>query len=192
MVQQSDVHWLRTDTLTEAVRSLEHAADLLEAGRTDAYQLKWALHALQLGVQNFILCTFDFTDRQTLDTTWSEHWEAGFEKRGPYPDDEPKTRYRDVYMQFKKRNPDFGPIAQEYGVTLKEARAMRNGFEHMPPKGWAIEATMLRIQAAALLRVIRYIISERSIGYPAPSWETDAERDEALATLARAEAAVES
>lgn len=41
MVQQSDAHWLRTDELTEAVRSLEHAADLLEAGRADAYQLKW-------------------------------------------------------------------------------------------------------------------------------------------------------
>jgi len=87
VVQESDTHWLRTDALTEAVKSLAHAADLAERGRDDAYYLKWALHALQLAVQNLMLCTFDLTDRQTLDTKWWKQWETGFEKRGPYPDD---------------------------------------------------------------------------------------------------------
>jgi len=68
---------------------------------------------------------------------------------------------------------------------------MRNGFEHMPPKNWTIEATVLREHAAALLRVIRYIINERSAGYPAPPWESDGERDDALVTVTRAEAAVQ-
>ncbi len=188
MVIESNADWLRTDTFTEAVRSLEHATEALEAGCSDAYSLKWAVHALCLSAQNFMLTTFNFADRRALDERWWAQWDQGFEGVDDYPERAPRTRLRDVYQHFKKRNPDFNPVAVKIGRELNDAFGMRDGFEHMPPQGYTIHADRLRVGAQALLRVIRYIVSERDPGPLAPPWEDEQERERVVRCLDRAEA----
>jgi hypothetical protein len=184
----SDPSWLRTDTMTEAVRSLERAVEALVAARADAYQYKWALHALQLSSQNFMLLTFTFADRGALDRRWWDEWEQAFAGSTPYPEREPRTTFRQIYKQFKRSNPQFQPLANSCGAALHDAIGMRDGFEHMEPKGWSIDVRRIRAAAAAVVRVIRFIVSERKC-YPAIAWDSDEARSAVEELVATAEAA---
>lgn len=190
MVQASDAHSLRTDTTTEAIRALEHSVKCLELGRNDAYQLKWAIHALQQSTQQFMFATFDFGDRRSLDGDWWAAWQRAFDSGNAYPDDEPKTNFLDVYKRFKKRNPSFASLASSVGVDFHRGRDVRNAFEHLSPKAWVIGAAQLRSSAGAFLRVIRFIVCERQDAYSRVYWPDDEDEADAIALLERGEMAV--
>lgn len=192
--QQSCAHWLRADELTEGVRSLDHAAELLEKGRADAYQLKWALHALQLALQNFIFTTLDFGDRQMLDKKWWKKWwkkwDLGLRPRAKYPENDPRVNFRAIYKYMREKNPNFKKTADPVDSALMDLVDTRNKFEHMNPVGWSIEAALLREDARAALLLIRYLVCEHK-DYMPILWPSDEERTAAIQTLERAETAAQ-
>lgn len=159
---ESDTEWMRTDLHTKAVRGLETCRRHLEAGKVDAYELKWAALALTTSLQAFIMCTY----RSIEIIGWHDRTRREFNQwyEGDLEGDAPK---------LEPRVPPFMPLCaklrDERGwepsdgtwQRLKQLRDLRDAFMHFKPRGWSIEAAYLRESIAAGLEAVAHVLANR-------------------------------
>jgi hypothetical protein len=155
-------HWLTTDELTEAVKSLSVARRHLAEALVDPYELKWASLALVQSAQGFIVSSFFPVDVASWDDGKYNYparmaaWEQ--DRTGPIPD------------PMEARLPAWRPLCERYssergyqpgdGVwrALLDLGEFRDTFIHYRPHGLAVQAERLRSDCAAALDLIHHAL----------------------------------
>ncbi len=188
---ESDSAWLRTDHVIDFADALEEVALHLEAGRSNAQKLKWAVVAVVNAIQNLACASLTFPERASLAPDWWDEWVGAVEQGGEYPHGEPWLPPHHVILDTLAENdPTLRSLVDNEAESLELLREFRNDFEHMKVQGLAIEADMLRAAVRSGLRLIGYLGWERE-GYQPIFWETSKAQAEAFRTLKRAEAAAQ-
>lgn len=155
----NDSTWLRTDELTEAVRSLSVARRHLAEGLTDAYELKWAVLALTWSTQGFIVCSFS----PAQVGSWSPRFAEALAKwredpSGELPDVGSARLPNFLGLCEKLRDHKGYRPDDEAWTLLRELNELRDEFVHFKPRARSIEAAYLRERCRAALDVIDWII----------------------------------
>lgn len=171
----SDSTWLRTNPLTEAVKSLSVARRHLGEGLLDAYELKWAVLAITWSTQAFIISSFSPAQvgswhppyRKALAAWWDDPSGSP-----PYVGDVHLPNFLGLCQ--KLRNEKGYDPSDETWALLEGLNELRDGFVHFKPKARSIEAALLRERCRAALDVIQWVVDHALTSATWPSDELEA------------------
>lgn len=179
----SNADWLRTNGHVEAVKGLRVCREHLAAGLVDTYELKWACLAVTTSLQSFVVETFTSAELisrdQRLSTALAEY-ENGERTTLPTVSDIRLPSFLGL-CKWLRDEQGWGPSPSTWN-GLKNLQQVRDGFMHFKPRGWSIEAALLRDAIRAALNAIGYVIDNEPGDF---RWY-----DEALEQTARRELAV--
>lgn len=156
----SDTDWLRTDELTEGVKGLRQARELLAAGLVDAYELKWAALAVVTSLQGFIVAVHSSMEVLSWDSKAMkqfEAWQAGEAESVVPTGDVRLPSFRPLCEKVKQRGWQPDDDTWDHLMRLNE---IRDTFMHYTSGGLSAEARWIREACAAGLAAIRFLVED--------------------------------
>lgn len=169
--------WLRTDEQKEGVRALEICNFHLTWAGQDPLSWKWALVALHVAIQNFVVASMTGPALLgTLKPHIAERW-----GQANLPSTEPRAEpvldyFPELYARMKAET-GYRPSA-EVDRSISRLNEQRNAFIHFTPVGWLIHVNELPALALDGLEVIEALgWNPGSILWQSPDLKGDAIRE---------------
>jgi hypothetical protein len=167
----SNPDWLRTNEYVEAVKGLRVCRQHLAAGLVDSYELKWACLAVTTSLQGFIAATFTSVELVGRDPRLSAAlaaYEAGERATAPSLAEVRLPSFLGM-CEWLRDERGWEPSPSTW-TAVDNLRQVRDGFMHFKPRGWSIQASLLREAIRAALDAIGYVIDNEPGAF---RWDDD-------------------
>lgn len=155
--------YLRTDTQTDVVESIDMVKEMSIAVRDDPQKWKWLIIAIHSAVQGLmVLCLEKGNGLLTQHPRTAKKWLEAYRSDKDFPDQRldfflslyKKTKSPDTHRYYRESAFDADARNDEAMERLNE---LRNEFIHYNPKGWSIEIALMVEACLVCLDLIQHL-----------------------------------
>jgi hypothetical protein len=156
--------YLRTDTLEDAISSLELAVVFYDRGQSDERYWKWFVLAIHSGVQGcFALALASSHGLLVQKPGVASRMLAAIEARSEIPSphmDNFLRLYSKLQLEGNLRSPDYLPLpkSDDHEAGLSSLDELRDEFLHFNTKSWSCEFALIERAARAGVEVARFLL----------------------------------